>query len=72
MEAPPLEIENFKIFLIFITTYLHPSYNDFKVLETTQYHQGQKIEKFFNCIDDKEQICSKIMDATFKNKKQNI
>ena len=50
------------IFLIFITTYLHPSYNDFKVVESTQYHQGQKIEKFFNCIDDKEKICSKIID----------
>ncbi len=52
----------FGIFLIFITTYLHPSYNDFKVVESTQYHQGQKIEKFFNCIDDKEKICSKIID----------
>ena len=50
------------IFLIFITTYLHPSYNDFKVVESTQYHQGQKVEKFFNCIDDKEQVCSKIID----------
>jgi len=52
----------FGIFLIFITTYLHPSYNDFKVVESTEYHQGQKIEKFFNCIDDKEKTCSKIID----------
>ena len=51
------------IFLISITTYLHPSYNDFKVIESTHYHQGKKIEKFFNCIDDKEQICSKIIDV---------
>ena len=50
------------IFLIFITTYLHPSYNDFKVVETSQYHQGQKVEKFYNCIDNNEQICSKVIN----------
>ncbi|MDC3112085.1 O-antigen ligase family protein [Pelagibacteraceae bacterium] len=50
------------ILLIFLATYLHPSYNDFEVIESTQYHQGKKIEKFFDCIDDKEKICSKIID----------
>ncbi len=49
-------------FFIFLAVYLHPSYNDFKIVESTQYHQGQKIEKFFNCINEKEQICSKIVD----------
>ena len=28
---------------IFATIYLHPYYNDFKIIESTQYHQGQKI-----------------------------
>ena len=32
------------------------------MVESTQYHQGQKIEKFFNCNDDKEKICSKIIN----------
>ena len=49
-------------FFIFLAVYLHPSYNDFKIVESTQYHQGQKIEKFFNCINEKEKICSKIVD----------
>ena len=50
------------IFFIFLATNLHPSYNDFKVVESTQYHQGQKIEKFFNCNDDREKICTKIIN----------
>ncbi len=50
------------IFFIFLSTNLHPYYNDFKVVESTQYHQGQKIEKFFNCNDDREKICTKIIN----------
>ena len=50
------------IILIYITTYLHPVYNDFKIIESTQYHQGQKIEKFFQCENDIEKICSKIIN----------
>ncbi len=48
--------------LIFLATYLHPFYNDFDVIESTQYHQGQKIEKFFQCENDTENICSKIIN----------
>ena len=48
--------------LIFLVTNLHPFYNDFKVIESTQYHQGQKIEKFFQCDDDTDKICSKIIN----------
>ena len=51
------------IFFILLATNLHPSYNDFKVVESKQYHQGQKIEKFFNCIDNREKICSKIINV---------
>ena len=50
------------IFFIFLTIYLHPFYNDFKIIESTQYHQGQKIEKFFQCENDTEKICSKIIN----------
>ncbi len=47
---------------IFLATYLHPFYNDFNVIESTQYHQGKKIEKFFPCENDTEKICSKIIN----------
>ncbi len=47
---------------IFLIIYLHPFYNDFKILESTEYHQGQKIEKYFKCNDDSEEICSKIIN----------
>ena len=47
---------------IFLVTYLHPFYNDFKIIESTQYHQGQKIEKLYPCDDNKEKICSKIIN----------
>ena len=47
---------------IFLVSYLHPFYNDFNVIESTQYHQGQKIEKFFQCKNDTEKICSKIIN----------
>ena len=49
--------------LIFLVTYLHPFYNDFTIIESTQYHQGQKIEKFFKCNDETEKVCSKIIDV---------
>ena len=49
------------ILLIFLVIYLHPFYNDFKIIESTQYHQGQKIEKYFKCENNTEQICSKII-----------
>ncbi len=51
------------ILLIFLVIYLHPFYNDFKIIESTQYHQGQKIEKYFKCENNTEQICSKIISV---------
>ena len=50
------------VLFIFLSSYLHPFYNDFNVIESTQYHQGQKIEKFFQCENDTEKICSKIIN----------
>ena len=47
---------------IFLAIYIHPFYNDSNVIESTQYHQGQKIEKFFQCESDTEKICSKIIN----------
>jgi len=47
---------------IFLANYLHPFYNDFNIIESTQYHQGQKIEKFFQCDNNTEKICSKIIN----------
>jgi len=47
---------------IFLAIYLHPFYNDFNVIESTQYHQGQKIEKMYPCENDIEKLCSKIIN----------
>ncbi len=52
----------FGTLLIIITVYLHPFYNDFKVLESTEFHQGQKIEKFFACDHNDEATCTKIVN----------
>ncbi len=51
------------ILLIFLFNYLHPFYNDFKMVESTQYHQGKKIEKFFSCDNNTNEICSKIINV---------
>ena len=48
--------------LIVLVTYLHPFYNDYKIIESTEYHQGQKIEKLYPCDDDTEKTCSKIIN----------
>ena len=48
-------------YFIFLTIYIHPFYNDFNIIESTQYHQGQKIEKFYACENDIEKLCSKII-----------
>ena len=47
---------------IFLAIYLHPFYNDFTVIESTQYHQGQKIEKLYPCENDIEKLCSRIIN----------
>ncbi len=47
---------------IFLAIYLHPFYNDYKIIESTEYHQGQKIEKFYQCENDTETLCSKIIN----------
>ena len=39
----------------------HPFYNDYKILESTPYHLGLKIEKEYKCNNDQE-ICKKILN----------
>ena len=51
------------VILIILVTYLHPFYNDFKVIESTQYHQGLKIEKSFECENGNGKLCSKIVQV---------
>ena len=47
---------------IYLAIYFHPFYNDFNIIESTQYHQGQKIEKFYQCENDTEKLCSKFIN----------
>tara|TARA_Y200000002_G_C22618039_1_gene636895 strand:- start:21 stop:986 length:966 start_codon:yes stop_codon:yes gene_type:complete len=49
-------------FFIYLAIYIHPFFNDFEIIESTQYHQGQKIEKFFQCENDSNKICSTIVN----------
>ncbi len=48
---------------LFVIIQLHPFYNDFKVLESTQYHQGLKIEKSYKCRNSTEEVCSKVIEV---------
>ena len=47
------------IFFIYKT---HPFYNDFKVIESNEYHQGLKIEKNIPCDNDIDKVCTKIIN----------
>ena len=38
---------------------MHPIYNDYKVIESTPHHLGQKIEKTYKCGD---KDCTKIIN----------
>ncbi len=48
---------------LLIIIQLHPFYNDFKVIESTEYHQGLKIEKSYKCQNHTEEVCSKIIEV---------
>ena len=49
--------------VLFLILKLHPFYNDYKIIESTQYHQGLKIEKLYQCNNGTEEICSKIIEV---------
>ncbi len=40
----------------------HPFYNDYKIIESNEYHQGLKIEKIYECEDNKNETCTKIIN----------
>ncbi len=46
---------------IFIIYKFHPFYNDFEIIESTQYHKGLTLEKSFICEEDASKICKKII-----------
>jgi hypothetical protein len=48
-------------FIVFLISKIHPVYNDYKVLESTPYHLGLKIEKEYICNDNSEIRCKKII-----------
>ncbi len=47
---------------IYMIYKFHPFYNDFKILESTQYHQGLKIEKTFKCESEQNKTCKKVIN----------
>jgi len=49
-------------FIVFLINKTHPVYNDYKVLESTPYHLGLKIEKKYLCNDNSEVICKKVIN----------
>ena len=49
------------ILLILISYKFHPFYNDYKVINSTHFHQGLTIEKYFDCDQDSSKKCTKII-----------
>ena len=53
------------LILIFISIFfinkIHPIYNDYKIVSSTPYHLGLKIEKFYECNDNRNSTCNKTM-----------
>ena len=50
------------LFSIFLVNKFHPIYNDYRVIESTPYHLGLKVEKYFACKNNKNKICKKIVN----------
>ena len=48
--------------IIFSIYKIHPFYNDYKVIESNQYHQGLKIEKNYICENEDNEICVKTIE----------
>ncbi len=49
------------LIIIILIFKFHPFYNDYKIIESNQFHQGLKIEKEIQCENDKSKICKKII-----------
>ncbi len=50
------------IIFISISIKFHPFYNDYKIINSTHYHQGLTIEKYFDCEDNIAKKCKKIIN----------
>ena len=52
------------LFVIFISIFIinktHPIYNDYKVISSTPYHLGLKVEKSYEC-EKQNETCKKII-----------
>ncbi len=51
----------FSVFIILVTTKLHPFYNDYEVISSNHYHQGFIVEKKFKCKENVNEICTKVV-----------
>ena len=51
------------LILILAIFKLHPFYNDYKVIESKEFHQGLKIEKNFKCFNNEDVTCTKIINV---------
>ena len=47
---------------IFLVQKIHPSYTDYKIIESTPYHLGLKVQKEFVCKDNINEKCIKIIN----------
>ena len=47
---------------IFLITKYHPFYNDYKILESNEYHQGLKVEKYFKCENEPNKLCTRVIN----------
>ena len=50
------------IISIFLTNKIHPIYNDYTVIESSPYHLGLKIEKTYECKNNQNNKCKKIIN----------
>ena len=48
-------------FFIFISSKIHPFYNDYKIIESTPFHLGLKVEKTFKCENNNSKNCTKLI-----------
>lgn len=50
------------LLMILIIHKNHSFYNDYKVLSSSEYHQGLVVEKTYQCNDSNDEICSKLIE----------
>ncbi len=50
------------ISLMFLSFKIHPFYNDYKIISSTHYHQGLTVEKYYDCRENQQKKCKKIIN----------